>query len=143
MPRIRQRYAFGDKICYADDLARDRMGRQAVYKDMIVRQLTALNLTDLIEKAVSKPTGEKVFAVVNHSRWIAMCEHCGGAQAVNPNEGFFCTTCLNIKNKNRPRPVVFPENAKEIVAELEKREKPMNRNWFVNETVDSLKAEVR
>jgi hypothetical protein len=138
---MKTRYAFGNKIEYADDLARDRLGANAVYMDMVIKQLIALGHTGLIETMKKKPIGKAVYAVVNQSRWIAHCDYCGSASAVNHDGGFFCLTCLNIKNNNRSRPIIFPENYKEIEKELVKREFPRNRNWLIGEPIENLIAE--
>ena len=138
---MKSRYAYGNTVEYADDLAHDRLGANAVYMDMIIKQLIALGHTRLIETVKKKPIGKPVFAVVNHSRWIAHCDYCDSAAAVNPGGGFFCLTCLNLKNNNRSRPVVFPENYKEIEELLEKRELPRNRNWLIGEPIENLMVE--
>ena len=135
---MKTRYAYGTKIEYADDLAHDRLSANATYMDMIIKQLIALGHTGLIETVKKKPIGKPVYAVVNHSRWIAHCDYCGSAAAVNPGGGFFCLTCINHKNNNRSRPVVFPENYKAIEAELIKREFPRNRNWLIGEPITNL-----
>ena len=138
---MKSRYAYGNTVEYADDLAHDRLGVNSTYMDMIIKQLIALELTGLIETVKKKPIGKPVFAVVNHSRWISYCDYCGSAAAVNPDGSFFCLTCLNLKNNNRSRPIVFPENYKEIEMELEKREFPRNRNWLIGEPVENLMVE--
>lgn len=138
---MKSRYAYGNKIEYADDLARDRMGANAVYMDMIVKQLIALGHTGLIETMKKKPIGKPVYAVVNQSRWIARCDYCDSAAAVNPDGSFFCLTCLNLKNNNRSRPIVFPKNYKEIEELLERREFPRNRNWLIGEPIENLMVE--
>ena len=135
---MKSRYAYGIKVECADDLARDRLGANAVYMDMIIKQLIALGHTGLIETVKKKPIGKPVFAVVNHSRWISYCDYCGSAAAVNPDGSFFCLTCLNMKNNNRSRSVIFPENYKEIEELLEKRELPRNRNWLIGEPITNL-----
>jgi len=139
--QAKARYGYGDTIDYADDLARDRLGRNATYRDMIVRQLIALNKPELIPLATGKPVGKPVKAMANHSRWVAVCEYCDGAQAVNINGSFFCTTCLNLKNGNKPRPIIFPKEAEKIEMELLKRKKPKNRNWFPYESLAKIKKE--
>ena len=135
---MKSKYGYGEKIDTAEDLAHDRLGANANYMDMIIKQLIALGNTGLIETVKKKPIGKSVYAVVNHSRWIAHCDYCDSAAAVNPGGGFFCLTCLNLKNNNRSRPVVFPENYREIEALLEKREFPRNRNWLIGEPVTNL-----
>jgi putative transposon-encoded protein len=135
---MKSRYAYGAKIEYANDLARDRLNARAVYMDMVIKQLIALGNSGLIETVKKKPIGKKVYAIVNHSRWIAYCDYCGSASAVQPDDGFFCLTCLNIKNDNRSRPVVFPDNYKEIEILLEKRELPRDRNWLIGEPLENL-----
>ena len=140
--QAKARYGYGNTIDYADDLARDRLGKNATYRDMIVRQLNGLMKPELIPLATGKPVGKPVMAVVNHSRWVARCDYCGSASAVNSGGSFFCMTCLNIKNDNKPRPLVFPKEAKAIEVQLLKREKPMNRNWLPGETINKLIREV-
>lgn len=99
--------------------------------------------------------GEPVYARVDFGRWIADCE-CGGAVYVDPEkDGFFCGNCKN--NGGKLRPVVFPENAKEIEDELLKRvvylptgktgtqaakeAKGLSRSWTRPETVEQLKEQ--
>ena len=136
---MESKYAYGTKIDYAEDLAHDRSS--ATYMDMIVKQLTALGHAELIETVKKKPIGKPVYAFVNHSRWISYCDYCGGASAVDRDGGFFCLTCLNLKNNNRSRPVVFPENYKEIEQLLEQREFPRDRNWLIGEPIENLMVE--
>lgn len=142
MVGILTRYAFGDTIDDANSLARDRISKYATYRDIIVRQLSGLNKKELIPVAIEKPVGKPVYAYVNHSRWIADCEFCGGAEAVTKDGVFFCLSCLNAKNNNRARPVKFPDDFKAIEKELEKRKLPANRNWLIKETIADLRKEL-
>src|SRR3989304_4163170 len=67
-------------------------------------------------KDLDKLAGKPVRARIWQGQWIADCE-CRGASFVDPEEPiFFCFCCGNRSNSNRPRPVVFPENWKEIEA---------------------------
>lgn len=109
------------------------------------------------------PTGHPVYARVWQGQWIADCE-CGGACFVDPDEPiFFCFGCLNRKNSEKIRPVVFPEHWREIekvlllrpvddaagLTDLERAGmaksiihtedgKPLSRSWNPNETLDDL-----
>lgn len=105
--------------------------------------------------------GEPVKAYVNQGRWIATC-HCGGAEAVDPDEPFFyCFVCGNRETDGNPRLVIFPKNIREIETELLKRpvieiqgrnavERAFQalpavgrlaRNWTPDETLDDLKKQ--
>lgn len=67
-------------------------------------------------KGIDAPSGEVVQARIWQGQWIAECE-CGGNEFVDPDEPiFFCFSCGNRKNDQYVRPVVFPENHKDIEA---------------------------
>lgn len=99
--------------------------------------------------------GEPVYARVDFGRWLADCE-CGGASYVDPEkDGFFCGACKN--NGGKLRPVIFPENYKEIETELLLRvvylptgkkgtqasinAKGLSRSWTRPETVKDLQEQ--
>jgi len=68
-----------------------------------------------------RPAGKPVRARINRGRWIADCE-CGGAEYVDPDEPlFFCMSCGNAVTSGRAREVIFPENRKDIEAEVMSR----------------------
>ena len=100
-------------------------------------------------------------AYVNQGRWIATC-HCGGAEAVDPDEPFFyCFVCGNRSTDGNPRLVIFPKDKEQIEAELLKRpviemqgrnavERAFQalpavgrlaRNWTPDETLDDLRQQ--
>ena len=81
-----------------------------------------------------------VEAVINHSRWIAYCPFCAGAEAVEQGELFFCMSCGMDKNKFHPMNVEFPKERKEIEEALLTRYAE-NRNWTSEQTVNDLIAE--
>jgi len=70
-----------------------------------------------------------VYAEIDHGRWLAVCDVCGGAEYVDPQEPiFFCQACGNARFEGRVRHVVFPRARRRIERELLK--KPVNeRQW--------------
>lgn len=71
-----------------------------------------------------EPTGTPVTARIWQGQWIADCE-CNGACFVDPEEPvFFCFTCGNRANGQKPRPVIFPDDWQEIEKLL--LERPVN-----------------
>lgn len=110
-----------DKVVTALDYAR-RKG----YKDLrsyIQGECDERTRSGKMDSAFDVKTicGKKVFAELNHGQWIARCE-CGGAEAVDPSDPiFFCFSCGNFRNKGKLRPVVFPNNLKDIEKEVMKR----------------------
>lgn len=104
--------------------------------------------------------GQPVKARVDCGRWLADCE-CGGASYVDIGGNFFCTSCQNKEHGGKLRRVVFPNNHKEIEAELLLRYSPkvagmfgtqeaMNaaliepcipRSWNAGESVTELKRQ--
>ncbi len=83
-----------------------------------------------------------VYAYVNHGRWVADCPlGCGCAAIVQPGQPFDCRSrgggfCCDALGS----PVVCPPDALAIEHVLAGRPTP-NRNWYVGETVDALRAE--
>lgn len=77
-------------------------------------------------------------AYVNHGRWVVECE-CHGAQRVDFNHPvYFCLSCENRAFGGRMRPIIIPENYKEIEAALLLRPDETTRNWLPGETVADL-----
>lgn len=71
---------------------------------------------------LTTPTGEPLKARIHQGQWIADCE-CGGATFVDPDWPFtFCFTCR--QNGDHVRPVMFPENWREIEKTI--LERPVN-----------------
>lgn len=63
-------------------------------------------------------TGEPVQAIVDHGRWLAVCDRCGNAEYVDPETPiFFCMRCGN-GDSRAARPVTFPENREQVEADL-------------------------
>ena len=94
------------------------------------------------QKAIPKPIGkdQQVEAEINHSRWIARCPYCSGAEMVSKADPrFFCLSCLNKGSGGRFLSVTFPRWDESIEAELMKRPEA-NRNWKA-ETVTKLRKE--
>ena len=61
-------------------------------------------------------------ASVDFGRWLADCPDCNGAEYVDPDEPvFFCLSCGNEDNNHQARPVVFPEDKKDIESDLLKQ----------------------
>lgn len=68
-----------------------------------------------------------VAAYVNHGRWVANCcrEYCNNALELEPRQARFqCRNCGIVAG------VVWPPDADEIWAALERRPVPQTRNWF-------------
>lgn len=67
-------------------------------------------------------TGEPVEAIIDHGRWLAICDVCQGVEYVDPETPiFFCCRCGN-GDSRAARPVNFPLNREEVEAELLKIE---------------------
>jgi hypothetical protein len=118
-----------------------------------LNKLTGSNMQthdDLIHKLATqnrfvyvpgKTLGKKVYAFVDHGRWVAQCE-CGGAESVDLDSPiFFCCSCGNRSTTGRPREVVFPKEIEQIEAILLKRTDLRWKNWKVGESVESLEKE--
>jgi len=74
----------------------------------------------------AEPTGTPVVARIWQGQWIADCE-CNGACFVDPEEPiFFCFTCGNRANGQKPRPVLFPPEAERKEIERLLLERPVN-----------------
>ena len=117
-------YGFDKKIGTADDLAKDKYGIYATRNTQIEMHLNRAakqklipieNLPEMLEKALSKPKGEPVKAIINQNRLIAYCDMCGGAEAINPGGSFYCLTCYNIGNDGVSRPITFPRQLQNII----------------------------
>jgi len=74
---------------------------------------------------LDKPIGEPVLPEIWQGQWIARCEHCNGASFIDPEEPiFFCFGCGNRSNGCYCRPVVIPDEWREIERML--LERPVN-----------------
>lgn len=104
-----------DKIYNGNDYA-----KQAGYQN-IRAMLNAGNYSGFDTPYIDgDPSGEAVTAYISFGVWIAECE-CRGAEMVAPGEPFYCRSCGNYGNGGRGRPVLWPENAADIEAELLRR----------------------
>jgi hypothetical protein len=89
----------------------------------------------------------RAVARVNLSRWIADCPVCsGGAEIVTPSDPrFFCLSCMHLGSVAQGKwlQVDFPapRDRAAIEAELDRRPREINRNWFPWESSDDLAAE--
>lgn len=83
----------------------------------------------------------KVFARINHGRWLWDCPRaCGGAQCCTPNDPRgFCVECFN--GGDGYYPVVFPDELAAIETLLSRRPRDDQRHWAPGETVDQLQLE--
>jgi len=115
------------KICTAED--HWKMWNAADRRAWLRKLLSRNGRLDLLAKATGHPTGRPVYARVEANRWIADCE-CGGAEVVTPADpAFFCISCMNEGNRNRPRPIIFPDDASEVEDVLLARPEPDTRNY--------------
>lgn len=83
------------------------------------------------------------YAHISHSRLVALCPNCGGAEAVW-REGphvMLCANCGNADIQGRLRTVILPDNLNEIEQLLMQRSNPATRNWLSGETIEELEAE--
>ena len=105
-----------------------------------------ITLHALLKKKVISAVGQvdhsvKVFARVNHGRWIADCPFCAGAEFVNKSlPVFMCQSCWNEAVKGKWLPVEFPAEHVQIDRELLLRNTE-NQNWQKGETVERLVIE--
>lgn len=121
----------------------------ATWADFIVKIFRAGKLNpfashqysdDKLDKALKIPKGNLIYAEINHSRWIGICE-CGGAEVVAVGMPFYCFSCFNVISRGRSRPVRFPKNSKQIEETLLARPVPTNRNFHIGETLEDLERE--
>jgi hypothetical protein len=88
----------------------------------ILKRGIAVNIKNL----EAEPTGTPVNARIWQGQWIADCE-CNGACFVDPDEPvFFCFTCGNRANGQKPRPVNFPPDDERKEIERLLLERPVN-----------------
>lgn len=73
---------------------------------------------------------QRIEAYMNHGRWIAECPrpYCGNAVLLQPRQPRF--VCKGPGGCAMEAVVVWPGNADELTAELERRPVPATRNWF-------------
>lgn len=92
---------------------------------------------------ISQLTVGRVFATVNHSRWIAKCSYCaGGAMLASKRERiFWCPNCEMQANGGYPMQVIFPKDMEMIEQVLTARPDPATRNWLLHETIADLVRE--
>ncbi len=155
-----------DKIITALDYAkRNNCSTVRAHIEMICADKIKRGLMDR-KIDLGHVSGKKAYAELNYGQWIARCE-CGGAEAVDPGEPiFFCHSCGNYANKGKLRPVVFPDDRKEIEKEVMRRPveigagtheierltlaRPtkripgrgeLSRSWVPGETIGDIKAQ--
>ena len=91
----------------------------------------------------------KIFAEINHGRWIGNCPTpgCNGALVVSHETPYFmCPYCRNFSNGGKWYEVKFPNEKKDIETLLLRRPAwdgfaAKNRNWKVGETIADLGKE--
>jgi hypothetical protein len=85
------------------------------------------------------------FAFVNQGRWITSCPQprCPGTSFVwiNGPYQFLCNVCANLGIRCRWRPVIVPNDWRDIERVLFERYVPVERNWTPGETLDDLLAQ--
>lgn len=82
-------------------------------------------------------------AYVSHSRLIAGCPDCNGAEFVYRDGPhlFMCQSCWNGAIGGKWRLVLVPDVLPEVEAILGERPIPQSRNWHPTETLAQLRAE--
>ena len=109
-------------------------------------------INDYWRKAMSNPlppfsdAKNKVFAVINHSRWIVDCPvvGCASANIVSKDAPFWiCVECGSPENDETWYNVEFPTDALAIEVVLLHRPFEVNRNWVVTETLSDVRQENR
>lgn len=82
----------------------------------------------------------KVYAHVNHSRWLWDCPLCNAAQVCsNTDWRALCVECFN--RGDGWWEVVWPDERAQIEELLSRRPRDDQRNWYPNETLDMLQLE--
>lgn len=72
---------------------------------------------------------------IDFGRMLAKCE-CGAAEYVQPDDPyFFCKICHNATAGGLLRPVIFPDNLKEICEELLNREVQITSNAMPTQAI--------
>ena len=79
---------------------------------------------------------EPLKAIVNHGRWLILCD-CGGAEYAWEEGMFMCLSCFNASSGHKFRKSAFPKERRKLEGILNKRILP-NRNWQPPETVKDL-----
>ena len=138
---MRQRefsYVPDDHIATAKDKAQAYAGRLATSRDfhrtILARAGGRLGEIDEDVRGLN--------AEINHGRWIAKCDLCGGAEVVDPEDPFFlCLTCLNALLGGRVRRAWFPAGHKLFELVLLEREGAEDRNWEPGDSLDKLKRQ--
>jgi len=111
------------------------------------RQVTPYQWVEIAARATNRAalvdwhTHGSVYAIVNHSRWVAQCPHCPNAMYVMPGMPFWCTNCLMTGNRGMAMEVDFLEEMDAIERVLLLRPDPKTRNWGPHETLDQLVAQ--
>jgi len=84
----------------------------------------------------------EIEAVINHSRYVARCPFCTGAELVWPSRlVFMCCSCWNEQAGNKFLRVKLPEKREGIERELLNRPQPHTRNWEPGESIARLRRE--
>lgn len=110
---------------------------KAMSRKRVKNGMTPLpNIPPIIEKDGADP----IIARINHSRWIADCPFCNGAEFVPiDNPKFMCQSCWNDGSLEYIA-IEMPNNRKAIETALNKRPRIETRNWE-GETVKQLRQE--
>lgn len=104
--------------------AKDYGGSGSAYLRKQQEELRRKGISVIIH-GMDKPSGKPVLPEIWQGQWIARCEDCNGASFIDPDEPmFFCFGCGNRMNGGFCRPVLMPENWKEIETVL--LERPVN-----------------
>ena len=91
--------------------------------------------------AWGREAGTALQAVVISSNWAVKCDVCREIIAAEPGEPFYCPNCQNQANGFLPRPVIWPEQRREIERLLLLRPDPGTRNFPADATIVDLIAD--
>lgn len=86
----------------------------------------------------------RLYARVNHNRWIVDCPTCKNAEFLWPDERLFmCQICWNGTFNGQWVSVEVPQQKNIIEQILKTRPAPQNRNWEIGESVQELRRQNR
>jgi hypothetical protein len=113
-----------------------------VRRNVLILKASRLGIKRVPELTEIATTGQ-VRAQVRQNILCAQCPDCNGAELVWRNGPYLmlCNSCWNAKLGGKWRQVIIPDNLEYIIAALERRPMPQNRNFWKDETLEDLMRE--